>query len=174
MKDPTSNTPSLTPARDRSAVPAPVWLVLAFREAAEASMPRAEPSEEALEVELLVIAAEAAFRSLSTFEDFVLGLERGGDPDFRLEPYVIEEGYHSWLLAADALAERVENLQRHAYESKSFERFLKAREAALDFVKQATLRRRIERRALRRDELAALASRLKPTEVSRTAGGTMG
>jgi hypothetical protein len=158
-----------------AAIPPPIRLVHAFKEAAEASKPEADPSQEALSLEVLLIAGDASFAALSRLEDLYHQIIYGGEcQGDSVDQSVIEAGYDLWLDAADLLVERMKKLESFCYESESFAAFWKAQAKARFYLDEARDRRRLERQALRNDQLVRLAAKLKTREMAdseRGAGG---
>jgi hypothetical protein len=141
-------------------LPAPIRLVHAFREASESSKPGDDPSQEALAIEILLIAGDASFVTLSRLDDLTYQVLYGGEcQGDSVDRNVVEEGYEAWLDAADFLVERMRKLESMAYESETFAKFWKARAEAVD-------RRRLDRQALRNDQLARLAGKLKTLQCA--------
>ncbi len=140
----------------------PIRLVHAFREAVEASKPEDDSSEEALALERLMIAGDASFTALSRLHDFLfqVAYSREGAVS-AIDPWIVEESYEVWLDAADSLIDRVLKQEETCYESAAFATYRKERAQALEFLDESRERRRLGRQALRTDQLAALASKLK-------------
>ena len=148
----------------------PIRLVHAFKEASKSSKPEADPSDEALAVEMLLIVSSASFAALSRLDDLAYqviygGENSGGSVDRR----IVEEGYDTWLDAADSLVERLRKLENFGYESESIKAFWTAHVEALSFRNEIRERKQLERQAARSDQLASLAARLEVREKARLA-----
>ena len=70
MKNLTAKSEDQIPSPDLKTLPPPIRLVQAFKESADLSKPEADSSDEALALEVLVIAGLASFVALSRLEDF--------------------------------------------------------------------------------------------------------
>jgi hypothetical protein len=157
-----SNGPSLTTTAP--AVPAPIRLVQAFRDAVEASRPEVDLSEEALSVEALVIAGLASFDALTRLDELFRAIRREGESINPFDCREVEFANETWLETAAALRGRMDHLEKTCYESESFAAFSTALRKSSEIASESRVRELEGHQALRTVELAALAARLKPRQ----------
>ncbi len=173
MKELTAGSDELARSPGVANLLPPIRLVHAFKESAEASKPQPDASDEALALEVLLIAAHSAFAALSGLEDLFHKATYADSSSVRLvDPGVVEDGYHVWLDATDSLLERLSVLENHAYQSESFARFWDSHAMARSFLSDAQERRRLEREAPRNDRLARLAEKFKTSQTEDSARET--
>ncbi len=157
-----SNGPSST--TNAPAVPAPIRLVNAFRDAVEASLPEADLSEEALSVEVLVIAGLASFDALTRLDEMLQAIRREGESISPFDCREIELANETWLETAATLRGRMDHLEKTYYESESFASFSTALRRSSEIVSELRGRELAEHRALRTGDLTALATNLQPRQ----------
>jgi hypothetical protein len=151
------------------AVPPAIRMVLAFKEAVESPHPDHHAADEAFAVESLLIAANESFVALSRFTDLWHDATYGESPSAAVgEEQTVLDGYRAWLDAAALLSVRLLRLRLTAAGDKSenVERFEAYGVEAVAVWNDHLSRRQAEREALRTDELAELAARLKPRQAS--------
>jgi hypothetical protein len=145
--------------------PPPIRLVLAFRDAVDASPPRPELGGEAALVESLMIAAVSSLEALMRFRDLWFAAAYGdlGQP-LPCDERVVFDGYDSWLDGAQPLMERLRRLEDADYDSPSAAAFRARYQQARASWNDAHNRRNLEQHALKANDLAELASRLGPRQ----------
>jgi hypothetical protein len=164
MNNPTVSSENTASTATPSSVPAPIRLVHAFRDAVRASMTESDLSEEAAELEALVIAGNASFEALTRFDDFLREIASEGGNSGPFDRWAVVLASETWLDAAESLRGRLSNLEREGYESDSFTAFSNAKGKAFATYSEGWARKGLERQALHTGDLAALAAKLKPRQ----------
>ena len=164
MNNPTVRSTGTPSTALSSSVPAPIRLILAFRDAVKESIPESDLSEEALSVESLIIAGNAAFEALTRLDRFLNECVRGSKLSDAPDRRAVVVAYETWLDATEPLRQRMLSLMRESYESDSFTAFFGSMHLALANFSETWAREDLNRQALRTVELAALAAKLTPRQ----------
>ncbi len=153
-------------------IPPAIRLVAAFKDSVQASRALSDPAEEALDVENLIIAADASFEALGRYADLVHAL-RCGDlgPEANQDDSSVEGGYDNWYDAASVLLDRVRWLWRIEYECRGDKTLAGHHRSARDVMDEFQLRREADKGALSTGRLSALALKLASARSSLTAAG---
>ena len=164
MNKPSVHPQEATPTTVPEKFPAPIRLVHSFRDAVRESVPEAKISEEAMEIESLIIAGNASFEALDHFDQLLLGIAREGKPVNAHDRWIVVLASEVWLDAAESLRDRLAKLMREGYESGSSSAFSNAMIKAQATYSEGWARKALERQALRSNQLAALAAKLTPRQ----------
>ena len=164
MSESLTSLPEEIAALPSSPIPPAIRLVRAFEDAVNSSQASDDLLVELFEVGCLMIAGEAALDALTRSAE--LWHEATYDGADVGEERLITDGYLLWWKLADRLGSRVLPLNQAGYRAELFDRFEGCRRRAREGLQEAGWRRKLDQGALRSDQLAALASKLRPLQDS--------